>query len=155
MPPKKKACKVRHVDEVTAPEHGHRQRQERERPVTPDGGEIDEVAVADRIYVRIARAVQSGERRKEGCTFGEFHKQNPPTFDGGHDSMAAENSLLRMGNFLRALECTDAQKPLELILFTEAVKRAMSLEEDFKYNPSSKESEKKQGPFNSQHGKGQ
>ena len=39
--------------------------------------------------------------------------------------------------------------------FTKAVKWAMSLEEDFKYNPSSKESEKKQGPFNSQHGKGQ
>ena len=39
--------------------------------------------------------------------------------------------------------------------FTKAVKRAMSLEEDFKYNPISKESEKKQGPFNSQHGKGQ
>ena len=39
--------------------------------------------------------------------------------------------------------------------FTEAVKRAMSLEEDFKYNHSSKESEKKQRPFNSQHGKGQ
>ncbi|XP_030958976.1 uncharacterized protein LOC115980923 [Quercus lobata] len=39
--------------------------------------------------------------------------------------------------------------------FTEAVKRAMNLEEDFKYNPNSKESEKKQGPFNSQHGKGQ
>ena len=35
------------------------------------------------------------------------------------------------------------------------VKWAMSLEEDFKYNPNSKESEKKQGPFNSQHGKGQ
>ena len=33
--------------------------------------------------------------------------------------------------------------------FTDAVKQAMSLEEDFKYNPSSKESEKKQGPFNS------
>ena len=39
--------------------------------------------------------------------------------------------------------------------FTEAMKRAMSLEEDFRYNPNSKESEKKQGPFNSQHGKGQ
>ena len=39
--------------------------------------------------------------------------------------------------------------------FTEFVKRAMSLEEDFRYNPNSKESEKKQGPFNSQHGKGQ
>ena len=55
MPPKKKARKVRHVDEVTAPEHGHRQRQECERSVTPDGGEIDEVA--NRIYARIARAV--------------------------------------------------------------------------------------------------
>ena len=33
--------------------------------------------------------------------------------------------------------------------FTEVVKRAMSLEKDFKYNPNSKESEKKQGPFNS------
>ena len=39
--------------------------------------------------------------------------------------------------------------------FIETVKRAMNLEEDFKYNPSSKESEKKQRPFNSQHGKGQ
>ena len=57
MPPKKKARKVRHVDEVIAPEHGHRQRQKRERSVTPDGGEIDEVAMADRIYARIARAV--------------------------------------------------------------------------------------------------
>ena len=55
MPPKKKARKVRHVDEVVAPEHGHRQCQECERSVTLDGGEIDEVA--DRIYARIARAV--------------------------------------------------------------------------------------------------
>ena len=39
--------------------------------------------------------------------------------------------------------------------FTKAMKRAMSFEEDFKYNPNSKESEKKQGTFNSQHGKGQ
>ena len=57
MPPKRKARKVRHVDEVATPEHGHRQRQEHERSITPDGGEIDEVAVADRIYARIARAV--------------------------------------------------------------------------------------------------
>ena len=39
--------------------------------------------------------------------------------------------------------------------FMEVVKRAMSLEIDFRYNPNSKESEKKQGSFNSQHGKGQ
>ncbi|XP_075665043.1 uncharacterized protein LOC142634637 [Castanea sativa] len=39
--------------------------------------------------------------------------------------------------------------------YTEAVKRAMSLEEDYKHNPNAKESEKKQGPFPSQHGKGQ
>ena len=83
MPPKKKARIVRHVDEVTAPEHGHRQRQEHERSVTPDGGEIDEVA--DKIYARIARVVQGGEHRRGDCLFGEFRKQNPPTFDGGPD----------------------------------------------------------------------
>ncbi|XP_065634544.1 uncharacterized protein LOC136069694 [Quercus suber] len=110
MPPKKKACKVRHVDEVTAPKHGHRQHQEHERSVTPDGGEIDEVAVADRIYARIARAVQGGERRRERCTFREFHKQNPPTFDKGPDPMAAENWLLKIEKSLRALECTNTQK---------------------------------------------
>ena len=91
MLPKKKARKVRHVDEVIALEQGHRQCQEREWSVTPDGGGIDEVVVANRIYARIARAVQGGERRAEGCTFGEFHKQNPPTFDGGPDPIAVKN----------------------------------------------------------------
>ena len=70
MPPKKTACKVKHVDEVATPEHGHRQRQEHERSITPDGGEIDGVVVVDRIYARIARAVQGGECRREGCTLG-------------------------------------------------------------------------------------
>ena len=50
MPPKKKACKIRHVDEVAAPEHGPRQCQKRERSVTPNG-EIGEVA--NKIYARI------------------------------------------------------------------------------------------------------
>ena len=57
MPTKKKARKVRHVDEVTTPKHGHRQRQKRERSVTLDGGEIDEVVVADRIYARDQKSV--------------------------------------------------------------------------------------------------
>ena len=51
------------MDEVTAPKHGHRQRQECERSVTLDGGGIDEVTVAYRIYARITRAVQGGECR--------------------------------------------------------------------------------------------
>ena len=55
MPSKKKAHKVTHVDEVATLEHGHRQRQECERSVTPDSGEIDEVA--DNIYARITRAI--------------------------------------------------------------------------------------------------
>ena len=38
--------------------------------------------------------------------------------------------------------------------FTEAMEQAMSLEENFKYNPSSKESEKKQGSPSSHHGEG-
>ena len=61
IPPKKKAHKVRQVDEVATPEHGLRQSQEHERFVTPDGGEIDEVA--DGIYARIARLVKGDERR--------------------------------------------------------------------------------------------
>ena len=71
---KKKARKVRHVDEVVAPKHGPRQRQECERSITPNGGEIDKVA--ERIYARIAKVVQGGEHRREGCSFGDFHKQN-------------------------------------------------------------------------------
>uniref|UniRef100_A0A7N2LFY1 RNA-directed DNA polymerase n=1 Tax=Quercus lobata TaxID=97700 RepID=A0A7N2LFY1_QUELO len=206
MPPKKKAHKVRHVDEVTAPEHGHRQRQKCERSVIPNGDGIDEVVVADMIYARTARVVQGGERRREGCTFGEFCKQNPPTFDGEPDPMEAENwllkgsterwwssteQLLRMElgrdtpitwekfkevfnrtyfpNVVRDHESKKVKKFRECLngricplitvsgvdTFTKAVKRAMSLEEDFKYKPNSKESEKKQGPFNSQHSKGQ
>nr|POE76750.1 hypothetical protein CFP56_64407 [Quercus suber] len=82
MPLKKKARKVRHVDEVIDLKHGHRQCQERDR--SPDGA--------------------SG-----------------------------------VGTF------------------TEIVKWAMSLEENFKCNPNSKEDEKKPEPSNYQHvdGRGQ
>ena len=105
---KKKARKVRHIDDVAAPKHGPRQRQEHERSITPDGGEIDKVV--DRIYARITRVVQGGERRREGCSFWDFHKQNSPTFNGEPDPMVAKNWLLKMEKLLRALECTDAQK---------------------------------------------
>ena len=71
---KKKARKVRHIDEVAAPKHGPRQRQECERSITPNGGEIDKVA--KRIYARIAKVVQGGEHRREGFSFGDFHEQN-------------------------------------------------------------------------------
>ena len=64
--------------------------------------------MANRIYARIAKVVQGGERRKESCFFGEFHKQNPPTFNREPDPMAAENWLLKMEKLLRAFECTDA-----------------------------------------------
>ena len=101
IPHKKKAHKVRHIDEVAAPKHGPRQHHECERSVTPDGGEIGEVA--DRIYARIARLVQGGECRKEGCSFGELHKQNPPTFNGEPDPFATKNCLLKMEKILRAL----------------------------------------------------
>ena len=59
IPPKKKAHKARHTDEVAAPKHGPRQHQECERFANLDGGEISEVA--NRIYARIARSVQGGE----------------------------------------------------------------------------------------------
>ena len=108
MTPKKKARKVRHVDEVAALEHGPRQCQKHERSITLNGCEIDEVV--DKIYARIARVVQGGERKREGCSFGDFCKQNPPTFIGESNPMEAENWVLKMEKLLRALECTDAQK---------------------------------------------
>ena len=66
--------------------------------------------MVDKINARIARVVQGGERRREGCTFGEFRKQNPPSFDREPDPMAEENWLLKIEKLLRALECIDAQK---------------------------------------------
>ena len=80
MPPKKKTHKVRHVDRVIAPEHGHRKRQERERSVTLDGGEIDEVAVADKIYARIARAVRVVNVGGRVALLGSFIKKKPSYF---------------------------------------------------------------------------
>ncbi|XP_075633378.1 uncharacterized protein LOC142605832 [Castanea sativa] len=47
---------------------------------------------------------------REGCSFGEFHKQNPPTFNGESHPMAVENWLLKMEKLLRALKCTNMQK---------------------------------------------
>ena len=91
MPPKKKAPRVRYLDEATALKHGLRQRQEHKRSITPDGGEIDEVA--NKIYARITRATQGGKHRKEDCSFREFHKQNPPTFNVEPNLMAVENWL--------------------------------------------------------------
>ena len=108
MPPKRKACRVRHVDEVVAPEHGPRQRQECERSASPDASEIDEVA--DKIYARISRAVQGGEHRREGGSFGDFHKQNPPSFNGKPEPMETKNWLLKLENLLRTLDYTNAQK---------------------------------------------
>ena len=80
LPPKKKAHKVRHVDGVIALEHGHRKRQERERSVTLDGGEIDEVAVADKIYARIARAVRVVNVGGRVALLGSFIKKKPSYF---------------------------------------------------------------------------
>uniref|UniRef100_A0A2N9EEP8 RNA-directed DNA polymerase n=1 Tax=Fagus sylvatica TaxID=28930 RepID=A0A2N9EEP8_FAGSY len=198
--------------------------------------EVDEVA--NKIYARLAQAARHGEGQKEGCSFMEFRKQNPPTFAGATDPMVAENWLLKMEKLLKVLHCTDSQKVeyatfalegpaerwwagTEVLLkeelgenacvtwdkgpmtveeyaakfidlsrfaphlipdehekvmkfqkglndkirphilaagvntLSETVKRAMRLEEDFKYNHGSDESGKKQWSSGSQHGKGQ
>ena len=46
--------------------------------------------------------------RGGGCSFGDFHTQNPPTFNGEPDLMVVENRLLKMEKLLSALECADA-----------------------------------------------
>uniref|UniRef100_A0A2N9IPW9 Reverse transcriptase n=1 Tax=Fagus sylvatica TaxID=28930 RepID=A0A2N9IPW9_FAGSY len=85
--------------------------QERERSATPVINEINEVdEVANKIYARLAQAARHGEGQKEGCSFMEFRKQNPPTFAGETDPMVAENWLLKMEKLLKVLHCTDSQK---------------------------------------------
>uniref|UniRef100_A0A2N9EM84 Reverse transcriptase n=1 Tax=Fagus sylvatica TaxID=28930 RepID=A0A2N9EM84_FAGSY len=92
--------------------------QEHERSATPvinEGNEVDEVA--NKIYARLAQAARHGEGQKEGCSFMEFRKQNPPTFAGATDPMVAENWLLKMEKLLKVLHCTDSQK-VEYATFT-------------------------------------
>nr|POF17435.1 hypothetical protein CFP56_61525 [Quercus suber] len=121
MPPKKKARKVRHVDKVTAPEQGHRQRQERERFVTLNGGKIDEGAMTVEEYV---------------ARFVELSRFAPYLILD--ESKKVKKFREGLNGRIRPLIIASG-----VDTFTEAVKQAMSLEEDFKYNPSSKESEKK------------
>uniref|UniRef100_A0A2N9F2L4 RNA-directed DNA polymerase n=1 Tax=Fagus sylvatica TaxID=28930 RepID=A0A2N9F2L4_FAGSY len=73
--------------------------------------------LANKIYARLAQAARHGEGQKEGCSFMEFRKQNPPTFAGATDPMVAENWLLKMEKLLKVLHCTDSQK-VEYATFT-------------------------------------
>jgi hypothetical protein len=66
--------------------------------------------VANKIYARLAQVARHGEGQKEGCSFMEFRKQNPPTFAGETDPMVAKNWLLKMEKLLKVLHCTNSQK---------------------------------------------
>jgi hypothetical protein len=118
MPPAKRQRKLKNIDKVGATPSDAGPHQEHERSATPvinEGNEVDEVA--NKIYARLAQAARHGEGQKEGCSFMEFRKQNPPTFAGATDPMVAENWLLKMEKLLRVLHCTDSQK-VEYATFT-------------------------------------
>uniref|UniRef100_A0A2N9GH84 CCHC-type domain-containing protein n=1 Tax=Fagus sylvatica TaxID=28930 RepID=A0A2N9GH84_FAGSY len=111
MPPAKRQRKLKNIDKVGATPSDAGPHQEHERSATPvinEGNEVDEVA--NKIYARLAQAARHGEGQKEGCSFMEFRKQNPPTFAGATDPMVAENWLLKMEKLLKVLHCTDSQK---------------------------------------------
>jgi hypothetical protein len=111
MPPAKRQRKLKNIDKVVTPPSDAGPHQERERSATPVINEINEVdEVANKIYARLAQAARHGEGQKEGCSFMEFRKQNPPTFAGATDPMVAENWLLKMEKLLKVLHCTDSQK---------------------------------------------
>uniref|UniRef100_A0A2N9I8T4 Reverse transcriptase n=1 Tax=Fagus sylvatica TaxID=28930 RepID=A0A2N9I8T4_FAGSY len=118
MPPAKRQRKLKNIDKVVTPPSDAGPHQEHERSATPvinEGNEVDEVA--NKIYARLAQAARHGEGQKEGCSFMEFRKQNPPTFAGATDPMVAENWLLKMEKLLKVLHCTDSQK-VEYATFT-------------------------------------
>uniref|UniRef100_A0A2N9GWU7 RNA-directed DNA polymerase n=1 Tax=Fagus sylvatica TaxID=28930 RepID=A0A2N9GWU7_FAGSY len=111
MPPAKRQRKLKNIDKVVTPPSDAGPHQEHERSATPvinESNEVDEVA--NKIYARLAQAARHGEGQKEGCSFMEFRKQNPPTFAGATDPMVAENWLLKMEKLLKVLHCTDSQK---------------------------------------------
>uniref|UniRef100_A0A2N9F3Y9 RNA-directed DNA polymerase n=1 Tax=Fagus sylvatica TaxID=28930 RepID=A0A2N9F3Y9_FAGSY len=118
MPPAKRQRKLKNIDKVGATPSDAGPHQEHERSATPvinESNEVDEVA--NKIYARLAQAARHGEGQKEGCSFMEFRKQNPPTFAGATDPMVAENWLLKMEKLLKVLHCTDSQK-VEYATFT-------------------------------------
>uniref|UniRef100_A0A2N9FNH1 RNA-directed DNA polymerase n=1 Tax=Fagus sylvatica TaxID=28930 RepID=A0A2N9FNH1_FAGSY len=118
MPPAKRQRKLKNIDKVVTPPSDAGPHQEHERSATPvinESNEVDEVA--NKIYARLAQAARHGEGQKEGCSFMEFRKQNPPTFAGATDPMVAENWLLKMEKLLKVLHCTDSQK-VEYATFT-------------------------------------
>jgi hypothetical protein len=118
MPPAKKQRKLKNIDKVGTPPSDVGPHRERERSATPVINKVNEVdEVANKIYARLAQAARHGEGQKEGCSFMEFRKQNPPTFAGETDLMVAENWLLKMEKLLKVLHYTDSQK-VEYATFT-------------------------------------
>uniref|UniRef100_A0A2N9EJD6 Reverse transcriptase domain-containing protein n=1 Tax=Fagus sylvatica TaxID=28930 RepID=A0A2N9EJD6_FAGSY len=160
MQPAKKQRKLKNIDKVgtTPPDAGpHRERERSATPVINEVNEVDEVA--NKIYARLAQAARHGEGQKEGCSFMEFRKQNPPTFAGSTDPMVEYATFALEGIAKRWWAGTKVLLKEELAAgvntLSEIMKRAMRLEEDFKYNHGSDESGKKQWSSGSHHGKGQ
>ena len=111
MPPAKKQRKLKNIDKVGTPSSDAGPHRERERSATPVINEINDVdEVANKIYARLAQAALHGEGQKEGCSFMEFRKKNPPTFAGETDPMVTENWLLKMEKLFKVLHCRDSQK---------------------------------------------
>nr|POE89073.1 hypothetical protein CFP56_57274 [Quercus suber] len=197
MHPKKKAHKLRYVDEVTAPEHGHRQRQEHERFVTPDGEnwllktkkllsalectDAQKVVYAtfalqvsaERWWSSTEQFLRMGLGGDTPITWEKFKEVFNRTyflgvvrdrkarefFDLVQGAMTVEEyaaKFVELSRFAPYLIPDESKKvkmfreglndrifPLIIAsgvdTFIEAVERAINLEENFKYNPSSKE----------------
>lgn len=55
------------------------------------------------------REVRQNEEEQRGCTFEQFNKQHPPSFEGLPDAVAAENWVLQMEKLMEVMCCTDEQ----------------------------------------------
>jgi len=55
------------------------------------------------------REVRQNEEEQRGCTFEQFNKQHPPSFEGLPDAVASENWLLQMEKLMEVMCCTDEQ----------------------------------------------
>jgi len=53
--------------------------------------------------------VRQDVEEQRGCTFEQFNKQHPPSFEGLPDAVAAENWVLPMEKLMEVMCCTDEQ----------------------------------------------
>uniref|UniRef100_A0A2N9HF18 Uncharacterized protein n=1 Tax=Fagus sylvatica TaxID=28930 RepID=A0A2N9HF18_FAGSY len=153
MPPAKRQRKLKNIDKVVTPPSDVGPHQERERSATPVINEINEVdEVANKIYARLKLLSMIRVKRRVALLWS-LGSKTPQLLLVEYATFALEGPVEKWWAGTEVLLKEELAAGVNTL--SETVKRAMRLEEDFKYNHGSDESGKKQWSSGSHHGKGQ